>query len=474
MPELSQPARPELYQHTDYFRNARNFVVHSSTFTSVSETKPHKDGFQILQDHVAPAAFHNSKQRVDPPRCHPRTREAVLEELFDWIVGSMPRKAWITWLNGAAGAGKSAICQSVAEMCIWRGIKVASFFFFHTDATRNTVDPVVATLAYQIIQLLPETKDSIVHAVESHPLIFEQTLATQLEVLIVAPIRRLPTSDMCSALLLIVDGVDECTGASVQMDLIHTFAELLQKRDLPLLILFGSRRESQIQMAFNARDMDGILKQLPLDYDYHAQEDIQRFLVERFDNIKRSHPLRRRLGAAWPAAEHVQEIVQKSSGQFVYAAVVIRFVSIPSCNPSTQLDIVRGLRPAGRATPFAELDALYRLIFSHVDDIATALGIVVYALLIPSYHIQEVFSFFGITDDDGESILAQLSSVLSCDMDRGKIIFHHASLPDFLWDKERSLEYCISNISADLSIKWFRNAASGRYKDLSIYNKTKF
>lgn len=93
----------------------------------------------MLQEHVAPAAFHNSKQRVDPPRCHERTREAILQELFDWIVGNIARDKWIAWLNGAAGAGKSAICQSTAEICIQRGKKVASFFFFRADDTRNTI-----------------------------------------------------------------------------------------------------------------------------------------------------------------------------------------------------------------------------------------------------------------------------------------------------------------------------------------------
>ena len=126
-------------------------------------------------------------------------------------------------------------------------------------------------------------------------------------------------------------------------------------------------------MAFNARDMDSILKQMPLDNNYQAAEDIHRFLVDSFDNIKLTHPLRNYLKPEWPSAEHLQEIVNKSSGQFVYASVVMKFVSVPSSSPSTQLDIVRGLRPAGRATPFAELDALYRHIFLQVEDITTVL-----------------------------------------------------------------------------------------------------
>ncbi len=110
-----------------------------------------QNGFDILQEHVAASAFHDSKDRRDPPRCHEHTREAVLDEIFEWIVGNVGRETWIAWLNGAAGAGKSAICQSIAERCIRHGILVASFFFFRTDNSRNTIDRLVATLVYQII-----------------------------------------------------------------------------------------------------------------------------------------------------------------------------------------------------------------------------------------------------------------------------------------------------------------------------------
>ncbi len=78
-------------------------------------------------------------------------------------------------------------------------------------------------------------------------------------------------------LLLIIDGVNECTGNRVRKDLILAFSKLLQHGDLPLVVLFGSRRESYIQMAFNSRGMDNILKELSLDNNYRAEDDIQHF-----------------------------------------------------------------------------------------------------------------------------------------------------------------------------------------------------
>ncbi|KAF8966225.1 hypothetical protein BDZ97DRAFT_1658024, partial [Flammula alnicola] len=83
-------------------------------------------------------------------KCHPNTRLAVLKKIMEWIQNSEDRDAWIMWLHGAAGAGKSAIAQSIAELCIKSKLSIASFFFFRTDSTRNSIQPLIATLAYQL------------------------------------------------------------------------------------------------------------------------------------------------------------------------------------------------------------------------------------------------------------------------------------------------------------------------------------
>ena len=253
-----------------------------------------------------------------------------------------------------------------------------------------------------------------------------------------------------------------------QRDLISTFAKLLQNKDLPLIILFASRREYPIQMCFNAQQVDNILKRVPLDNNYQAPTDIRRFLVDSFNDIKLTHPQRLRLKPEWPASEHVQHIVEKSSGQFVYASVVIKFASMPYMNPSTQLDIVRGLRPAGRMTPFAELDVLYRHIFSQIEDITSVLGLLAYAILGSVSNMKRAFYFFGIAEDDAESVLAPLISILSYDPVQDMLVFYHASLPDFLQDQGRSQDYYISTQvwGNELSMLWFKSATSGRFQHL--------
>ena len=93
--------------------------------------------------------------------------------------------------------------------------------------------------------------------------------------------------------------------------------------------------------------MKGILTQIPPDDNYHAEEDILHFMNISFDKIKQTHSYGKPFDAEWPAQDHIQEIVNKSSGQFIYASVVPHPLFDPSENPSIWLIITRGLHTSG-------------------------------------------------------------------------------------------------------------------------------
>ena len=81
-----------------------------------------------FQYSFATGAFHDSGERFDPPKCHPNTRVAVLAEIMQWMQ-HIEGSERVLWLYGSAGAGKSAIAQSIADMCAKLNLLVASFFF---------------------------------------------------------------------------------------------------------------------------------------------------------------------------------------------------------------------------------------------------------------------------------------------------------------------------------------------------------
>ncbi|KJA20325.1 hypothetical protein HYPSUDRAFT_43221 [Hypholoma sublateritium FD-334 SS-4] len=424
-----------------------NFLIHGGEFVqhnhapNVHNCYDADDGFKHLQAHVAPTAY-ASQQDGDAPKCHPNTRTAILSAIMEWVLVATMGLQWILWVNGAAGAGKSAIARSVVDLCLQREIVVVRFFFFRTDPTRNSNKPVVATLAYQLIQSIPALDSIMTPKIRSNPLIFQESLETQFKVLIFESLRQLhEESPFAKPVVFLVDGVDECAGYENQANLIHTIAEFVAEKSVPLIAIFSSRTELQLQMAFNIPKVDGILRRLPLDTDYRAAEDIRIFLDDSFSKIKTTHPFRSSIDPAWPAPPLVQEIVNKSSNQFVYASVVVKFISSPRLHPVRQLDIVRGLRPAGELTPFAQLDALYRHIFSQIQDITHVTAILAVAILsnIPEHwHICEILD---VVDDDIDIALADLTSVVSHEDTR--ITFLHASLPDFLLDQSRAQKYYI-------------------------------
>jgi hypothetical protein len=87
-------------------------------------THLHLDPLQLLNP--VPDAAYDSIQGVSG--CMEGTRQEIIHKIFQWIDGGSDKP--VCWLNGAAGAGKSAISRTVARLCEESNRLCASFFFF--------------------------------------------------------------------------------------------------------------------------------------------------------------------------------------------------------------------------------------------------------------------------------------------------------------------------------------------------------
>ena len=94
------------------------------------------------------------------------------------------------WLFGPAGAGKSAIAQTIAEMCHRLGILMASFFWSRNAADRNDATCLIASLAYQLIVTIPQMRMHVESAVENDPMLISHSLEAQMESLIIEPLEK--------------------------------------------------------------------------------------------------------------------------------------------------------------------------------------------------------------------------------------------------------------------------------------------
>ncbi|KDR78448.1 hypothetical protein GALMADRAFT_22103, partial [Galerina marginata CBS 339.88] len=285
----------------------------------------------LWREHIAPGAFHNSRERLeyDPPKCHPDTRVAVIQAIIDWIEDGQ-KTSFIKWLNGAAGAGKSAIAQEIAELCHKSGRLAASFFWSRNAAGRNDEGRLIASLAYQLLTVIPHLRGPVETAVELDPYIFTRSLETQMESLIVQPLKEVfehyEQGQVVYPMVIILDGLDECGKPDAQQYILRLVANSISKFPISLCFFIASRPEKAIRDSFNDQALLTITDRLVLDDKYHPDDDIRLFLVESFESVKRTHELRVLLPPVWPSNNDIDSLVRKSSGQFIYAATVVKFV----------------------------------------------------------------------------------------------------------------------------------------------------
>ncbi|KAF9464062.1 hypothetical protein BDZ94DRAFT_1127223, partial [Collybia nuda] len=272
-------------------------------------------------------AFHNSGERFNPPKCHPKTRIAILNTIRDWYRSediSVPR---IMWLYGPAGSGKSAISQSMAEECHKAGTLAASFFFSRTALGRNDASRLVATIAHQIAYSITDAQLLIQREIENDPMVFSKSLATQLYQLVARPLCAItPDTSGCWPKLIIIDGLDECNGGEIQRAIISSFASMATQYSIPLRIMISSRPEQSIRGTFSLPDKNWTYVSLVLGDNYESTCDIALFLWDSFLDIRNTHVLKLYIPEKWPSQHDVDILVQKSSGQFIFASTAMRYI----------------------------------------------------------------------------------------------------------------------------------------------------
>jgi len=348
------------------------------------------------------------------------------------------------WLYGGVGAGKSAIGQTFAERCEADGRLLASFFFGRSDPNRNNAKFLIPTIAYQIYSSIPPTREHIMSAIENDPLIFERTLLIQLVSLVIKPLNQL--RDTISQTIIIIDGLDECLDRASQTAILRTLFEGMKDHTCRIRFLVASRPEHDIVTTFSLQD-NKILARLVLDDKYEPDEDITLFLNDKIRVIKETHPFRHLIPPEWPDNKHVNDIVNKSSGHFIYVSTAVKFIESIRHLPNERMAIVCNLRPAQGAMPFAELDALYTHILSSVQDVSIIVELLSFLL-----HLSQ--AFWGVTVASLEEthdlepgslrlILCDLGALVVID-DDDNIKVLHASLLDFLLDSSRSKDLPIS------------------------------
>ncbi|KAF9642220.1 hypothetical protein BDM02DRAFT_2477464 [Thelephora ganbajun] len=379
----------------------------------------------------------------DRKGCLKRTRGAILNEIELWARDS--RKPPVYWLNGLAGTGKSTIAQTVAERIFADGQLGASFFCSRDFQDRRDLKFIFPTVAVQLARNYPEFRSIFVPLIQSDPEIAHESLYSQMDKLIVRPLKE---SDIST--VIIIDALDECKDeepASAILSVLGQFVSHIPK----VKFFVTGRPEPRIREGFRLpllAEATGVFVLHEVESS-QVNSDIRLFLRHSFSELKG----RRRGLGDWPSSEQLDLVCERAAGLFVYAVATIKFVDHKNNNPKNQLEHILRLPTSSahegrtRFRPNKTLDSLYMSILQEAFDdddseddskVRSVLGVVVLAAnpLSPS----TIAALLGI---DCEDVFLRLSSIHSLlilqeDIDSPVRPFHK-SFPDFIVDPTRCI-----------------------------------
>ncbi|KAF9043163.1 hypothetical protein BJ165DRAFT_1483111 [Panaeolus papilionaceus] len=273
------------------------------------------------------------------------------------------------WLYGSAGAGKSAVAQTMCEELRGRFKLAASFFFSRTapaDRHRGHEGRFVTTIASQLTESIPGLRPYVEQVILTRPSVLDLTLKEQVLALIVDPLMQLkndPRDDgnVSKPRIVIIDGLDECKEAG-QQQVLEAIATLVEYQHIfPFSVFLSSRPDLIIRSWFAATGAKSpsVAQAVSLLDHCDSDHDIRVFMIDKAAEIRQSHPFFDQLPVGWPSLVSVNEVVQRASGQFIYASTVMKYISDPRHYPNRRLDSILQNKVPSDDRPYAELDALY-------------------------------------------------------------------------------------------------------------------
>ncbi|KAJ7617903.1 hypothetical protein FB45DRAFT_216065 [Roridomyces roridus] len=403
-------------------------------------------GLDTLHPHVALEAIYDSAESFPQPRCHPETRIDLLNDLLHRLDDPDTR---VVWLHGPAGAGKSAVMQTLSQRLEDAGRLGGSYFFKRGHSTRSNGRVLFATLAYQLAIFETSLKSPISSMVEANPTLVSASIASQLQDLITEPCRLAPG---CGRRILLIDGLDECDGLRVQQEILRSIGDIFcPHHALPIKIIIASRPEPEIREIFD----NPAFSDLDIINIEQSLADVYTFLRREFARIhEEHHSTMSSIPLPWPSDDVLSYLVHKSSGYFIYADTVIKFVDDKYFRPTEQLEIIRNVTSNKDISPFESLDQLYIQILSQVPIRYRSRLLAILSLLFISdwreyLTVSHIAQLLDLEAGDIRLTMRGLHSVFDIDInnDSNSITPRHASFRDFLHSQERSVDFYIGGPS---------------------------
>ena len=352
-----------------------------------------------------------------------------------------PRERRVFWLNGLAGTGKSTIAQTFSEMVARDGTLGASFFCSRDYLDRKELKNIFPTLAYQLACRYPSFRTKIIPVIKQDPSVASNSLISQLKDLIIDPLS--PTDISC---VIVIDALDECIDDQPASALLSILGRYV--KHLPLVKIFiTGRPEPRIRTGFRLPLLEPLTQIFLLHGIELAKvdEDIRLYLREKLvAAAKRRSDFD--LPNPWPSEGDLTTLTKKSSGLFIFASTLIRFIESEHHEPDEQLRLIVNSPTSTVHEGRAGIDPLYTQVLAHAfsqvkettvfANFRRILGAVILAFN-PLSRAQ-IAEILDINPPLIAATLRHLHSVLLIPSEGFKEIrIFHKSFPDFLQDRDR-------------------------------------
>jgi len=396
------------------------------------------------------------------------TRVALRAELDNWEKSPIDA-ATMKWVLAGAGEGKTTLLFTFADLCRQQKRSVGAFFASNRIADCSDGNRIVATLAVQLMQALPSTAKYIDRALRNDPHLLTKGREVQMNALIVEPIKRIAmVTRFLAAItfgrkayptLIVIDGLDEVIGRDIQTDIIKIIGNTMRDVRLPLRFLVASRPEPRIVYAINklrSQFPEDHVSTMDLREDALVHRDIRHYFQVKFEEIRAKDT---DLPQNWPGEDVIDQLVDKASGQFIYATTIMPYIMFEYHSPATRLAVIRGLLeiPPGDE-PYQNLDELYSLIVRKATRRGDMLRIMALFIVINQLiatanapagafarlcSLHKLGDILGLEKGDVRRCLRDMHSVVNIGDDHSGIQIYHKSFPDYLLDSSRSNEFTI-------------------------------
>ncbi|KAF9646733.1 hypothetical protein BDM02DRAFT_3118207 [Thelephora ganbajun] len=383
-------------------------------------------------------------QHGDRKGCLRGTRETVLNEIESWARDF--KKPPVFWLNGLAGTGKSTIAKTVSEQVFANGLLGASFFCSRDFEDCSDLHLIFPTLAFQLAHKYPTFRSVLVPLLRSNPDIVYESLMSQIEEMIVKPLK---SADVWT--VVVIDALDERKDEEPQSAILSALGRLVEQ--IPKVKFFITGRPEP-------RIKDGFRLPLLVDStDVFVLHDVQCSLINSDIRLFLRHELsevaQRHRVEGWPRDEDVDVLCDRADRLFVYAVATVRFLDSRIHSPKRRLEVIVNLpectvhegrtrfNPGSKTT----LDLLYTLILKtafgedeedpEVDSkVRSTIGAVVLVVNpLPPPAIAELMS---LDSREVTRILTLVRSLLTFDEGSSQPVKpFHKSFPDFITDSSR-------------------------------------